>query len=276
MAKKNILVTGASSGIGRSCALRLSMRGYRVLAGVRDMRASGELRELVPGIEPVLLDVTDGGSIRRVVEVVGGEPLAGLINNAGISVIGPVELVPIESWRRQFEVNVIGLVAVTQAFLPNLRLGTGRIVNIGSIAGRSALPGTGAYDSSKFAVEGLTDALRLEMQRFGIRVSVVEPGAVATPIWDKAIKETDALKRAASPELRELYGWLISGIQREVARAAAKAASADSVAKAVEHAITSRRPRIRYVTGADARLWLLLNLLPDAWRDKLILSGMNK
>jgi NAD(P)-dependent dehydrogenase (short-subunit alcohol dehydrogenase family) len=276
MAKGNILVTGASSGIGRACAIRFAGLGYRVFAGVRDASAGEALKALAPAIEPVLLDVTQSASIEGAAGAVGGEPLAGLINNAGISVIGPLELVPLDAWRRQYEVNVIGMVAVTQSFLPHLRRGRGRIVNVGSIAGRSALPGTGAYDSSKFAVEAITDSLRMELHPFGIRVSIVEPGAVATGIWQKTLRETEELTRSATPELRDLYGKLMSAIREEAIRAAGKALPAEAVAKAVEHAMTARRPRTRYVIGSDARLWLLLNLLPDAWRDRLILSSLSK
>jgi NAD(P)-dependent dehydrogenase (short-subunit alcohol dehydrogenase family) len=276
MTTGNILVTGASSGIGRACAIRFAGLGYRVFAGVRDTFAGDALKVLAPSIEPVLLDVTQSASIQGVVGKVGSEPLAGLINNAGISTIGPLELVTVEAWRRQYEVNVIGLVAVTQAFLPHLRRGKGRIVNVGSIAGRSALPGTGPYDSSKFAVEAITDSLRMELHPFGIRVSIVEPGAVATEIWEKTLRETDELTRGATPELRDLYGRLISSVREETAKAAGKALPPEAVARAVEHAITARRPKTRYVIGSDARLWLLLNLLPDAWRDRLILSSLSK
>lgn len=276
MARGNILVTGASSGIGRACAVRFAGLGYRVFAGVRDVSAGEALKGSAPGIDPVLLDVTRSASVQSAVEAAGGEPLAGLINNAGISVIGPLELVPLETWRRQFEVNVIGLVAVTQAFLPHLRRGKGRIVNIGSIAGRSALPGTGAYDSSKFAVEAITDALRMELHASGIRVSLIEPGAVATAIWEKTLQEAEELNRSSAPELRDRYTRLLSRIREEAVRSAGKALPAEAVAKAVEHAITARRPKTRYVIGSDARFWLLLNLLPDTWRDRLILSELNK
>jgi NAD(P)-dependent dehydrogenase (short-subunit alcohol dehydrogenase family) len=274
MTKGNILITGASSGIGRACAVRFAGLGYRVFAGVRDASASEAFS--APEIRPVLLDVTQPASLEAAAKVLAGEPLAGLINNAGISVVGPLELVPLEAWRRQFEVNVIGLVAVTQAFLPQLREAKGRIVNIGSIAGRSALPGSGAYDSSKFAVEAITDSLRMELKGFGIRVSVIEPGAVATPIWAKALRETDELSRSADPGLVQLYSRLMSNLRAETEQAARKAAPPEAVAKAVEHAIASRRPKARYVIGGDARFWLLLNLLPDAWRDWLILSQLNK
>ena len=276
MRKGNVLVTGASSGIGRACAIRLSGLGYRVFAGVRDAAAGEALRALPGGIEPVWLDVTDPASIRAAVEKTGSDALAGLVNNAGISVLGPLELVPADAWRRQFEVNVFGLVAVTQAFLPLLRQGRGRIVNIGSIAGRSALPGTGPYDSSKFAVEGITDSLRMEVRPFGIRVSLVEPGSVDSSIWKKSQEAMAELEHSAPAGLRELYGGLIANVGKESVKAAAKALPAEKVAKAVEHALTARRPKTRYVVGGDARFWLLLNLLPDAWRDWLILSEMSK
>ena len=166
-------------------------------------------------IEPVLLDVTSPESIDGALLAVGDEPLAGLVNNAGIAIAGPLELLSIEAWRKQFEVNVIGLVAVTQAFLPLLRRGRGRIVNIGSIAGRSALPGSGAYDSSKFAVEAITDVLRMELHSWGISVSVIEAGAVATPIWEKSLREADDLSRQVAPERYALYRGLMATVREE-------------------------------------------------------------
>jgi NAD(P)-dependent dehydrogenase (short-subunit alcohol dehydrogenase family) len=198
------------------------------------------------------------------------------VNGAGIAVAGPLELVPIEAWRRQFEVNVIGLVAVTQAFLPLLRLERGRIVNIGSIAGRSALPGSGAYDASKFAVEGITDALRMELHTSGVSVSVIEPGAVATPIWRKTLEQAEELRRLSSPETYSLYAGLMATVRQEAELSARQAVSVGAVAKAVEHAMTARHPKTRYLVGADTRFWLLLNFLPDRWRDRLILSRVQK
>jgi NAD(P)-dependent dehydrogenase (short-subunit alcohol dehydrogenase family) len=190
-------------------------------------------------------------------------------------VVGPLELVPIEEWRRQFEVNVIGLVAVTQAFLPLLRRGRGRIVNIGSIAGRSALPGSAPYDASKFAVEAITDALRMELAPWGISVSVIEPGAVATAIWQKTLRGLDDLSRRAAPDRYALYSGLMARVRKE-AETPRSAIAAVEVVKAVDHAMTARRPKARYLVGRDARLWLLLNLLPDRWRDRLILSELNR
>jgi NAD(P)-dependent dehydrogenase (short-subunit alcohol dehydrogenase family) len=183
-----------------------------------------------------------------------------------------MELLPIDAWHRQFEVNVIGLVAVTQAALPLLRRGRGRIVNIGSIAGRSPLPGSGPYDSSKFAVEAITDVLRMELQAFGISVSVIEPGAVATPIWEKTLRDADDLSRQVAPERYALYSGLMATVREEARESARTAVPVAAVVKAVEHAMTARRPRTRYLVGRDTWFWLLLNFLPDRWRDWLILS----
>jgi NAD(P)-dependent dehydrogenase (short-subunit alcohol dehydrogenase family) len=277
MDRGNMLVTGTSTGIGRACAVRLAELGYRVLAGVRKESDGEALRAEGRGrIEPALLDVTDAGSIAKARATLGDQPLAGLVNNAGIATLGPLELLPIDAWRRQFEVNVIGLVAVTQACLPLLRRGPGRIVNVGSIAGRSALPGTGAYDSTKFAIEAISDVLRTELHAWGISVSLIEAGAVATPIWEKSLREADDLPRRVAPESYALYRELMTKVRQEAEQAARTALPVRAVVRAVEHALTARRPRTRYVLGRDAWFWLLLNWLPDRWRDRLILGEMHK
>jgi NAD(P)-dependent dehydrogenase (short-subunit alcohol dehydrogenase family) len=274
MAAGNILITGSSSGIGLACARQFAALGYRVYAGVRSITAGEEIRDAAQGITPVVLDVCQPASIHNAVASLGGEPLAGLINNAGVAILGPLELVPVEEWRRQFEVNVLGLVAVTQACLPHLRRGKGRIVNIGSIAGRSALPGTGAYDSSKFAMEGISDSLRLELRAFGIHVALIEPGAIATKIWQKSIAELDERSREAAPDLRELYTHLTSRIREESVKSQKSALAPEAVAKAVEHAMTAARPKRRYVVGWDAKLELLLNLVPGNLKDRLIFMDL--
>ena len=273
MGPGNILVTGSSSGIGRACALRFAELGYRTFAGVRNAADGEALKAHSPGnIEPVFLDVTCQESIEGALAAIGDEPLAGLVNNAGIATVGPVELLPIDAWRRQFEVNVIGLIAVTQAFLPLLRRGRGRIVNIGSIAGRCALPGSGPYDSSKSAVGAITDVLRMELHSFGISVALIEAGAVATPIWEKTLGEADLLGQQAGAESYALYSGLMTTLREEAMQAARHAAPVSAIVKAVVHAMTARRPKTRYVAGNDTWIWLLLNLLPDRWRDRLILS----
>jgi NAD(P)-dependent dehydrogenase (short-subunit alcohol dehydrogenase family) len=271
--KGNILVTGASSGIGRACALRFAELGYRTIAGVRKVSDSEDLKAQSTGkIEPVLLDVTRPDSIDGALAAAGDQPLAGLVNNAGIATMGPVELISVDAWRKQFEVNVIGLVAVTQAFLPLLRQARGRIVNIGSIAGRSPLPCSGAYDSTKFAMEAITDVLRMELHSWGISVSLIEPGAVSTPIWEKSLREADDLSRQVAPERYALYKGLMAKVREEVVQSARTALPVTAVVKAVEHAMTARKPRTRYLLGRDAWLWLLLNFMPDRWRDWVILS----
>jgi NAD(P)-dependent dehydrogenase (short-subunit alcohol dehydrogenase family) len=273
MGSGNVLVTGASTGIGRACAIRFAELGYRTFAGVRRIADGEGLRAHPSGrLEPVLLDVTCLESIDGALAVAGEEPLAGLVNNAGIALAGPLELLSIDSWRRQFEVNVIGLVAVTQACLSRLRRGRGRIVNVGSIAGRSALPGSGAYDGSKFAVEAITDALRMELHPWGISVSIIEPGAVVTPIWEKSLREAEELRSRIVPERYALYRGLMAAVRAEAAESARTGVPVAAVVKAVEHAMTARQPRTRYPVGWDARLWSMLNLLPDRWRDRLILS----
>jgi NAD(P)-dependent dehydrogenase (short-subunit alcohol dehydrogenase family) len=277
MNKGNILVTGASTGIGRGCALRFAELGNRVFAGVRTVSDGESLRADRPGlIEPVLLDVTSVESIVKALAGVGGQPLACLINNAGIATLGPVELLPLEAWRKQFEVNVIGLVAVTQACLPALRLGRGRIVNVGSIADRCALPGSGPYDSSKFAVGAITDVLRMELRPWGISVSLIEAGAIATPIWDKSHREADELSQQAGPERYALYRNLMETVREETTQAARTASPVAAVVKAVEHAMTARRPRTRYLVGRDTWFWLFLSWLPDHWRDRVILSKVHE
>src|SRR4249920_2929488 len=191
-----VVVTGASTGIGAACALDCAGRGMTVFAGVRDHRAGEALAAKGgPSLLPITLDVTDESSIMRSVEmvqrVVGEGGLGGLVNNAGIVIGSPLEVIPLPQLRKQLEVNVIGQIAVTQAFLPVLRRARGRIVNMGSIAGRTTMPFLGPYSMSKFALEAMTTALRLELDTWGIEVSIVEPGAIATPIWEKSSKAAD-------------------------------------------------------------------------------------
>ncbi len=206
---------------------------------------------------------------------VGQTGLAGLVNNAGIVVPGPIEFLPLADLRRQLEMNVVGQVAVTQAFLPLIRAGRGRIVNMGSISGRMATPFTGAYSASKFALEALTDALRLELAPWGISVSIVEPGAVATPIWEKAAKTAEAMVRAAPPETLVLYAEAIQAVRNTAAREAKNAVAPVDVARVVEHALTAAKPRTRYVVGREAKIRAAMALfVPDRVRDNLVVKAM--
>jgi NAD(P)-dependent dehydrogenase (short-subunit alcohol dehydrogenase family) len=247
-----------------------------VFAGVRKLQDGVTLQQQGgSGLIPLLLDVTDGDTIRKaqaiVAERVGSGGLYGLINNAGIAVVGPLEAVPIPDLRRQLETNVIGQIAVTQAFLPLIRKVRGRIVNMGSIAGRGAMPLMGPYSASKFALEAMTDALRLELQQWGIDVSIVEPGAIATPIWEKSGKDAADLETAMPVETRTMYTALIAAVRKVVGEAAKRAISVDAVAQAVEHALTAARPKTRYLVGSDAKLRaLMIKLLPDRLSDAVL------
>jgi|SRR5215207_937498 len=275
-----VLVTGASSGIGEACAHALAAAGFQVFAGVRDPDDGERLRANGGGaIVPVRIDVTDAASIaaaaREVGDAVGAGGLAGLVNNAGIAVPAPLEHQPIEDFRRQLEVNVVGQVAVTQALLPALRTARGRIVNVGSIGGRVAVPLLGAYAASKFALEGLSDTLRRELRPWRIHVAIVEPGTIATPIWTKGIASGDELMERMSAEAQRDYGALIRFVRTASEQGARSGLPPAAVAKDVVHALTARRPRTRYLVGREAKSrGLMARLLPDRVIDAAIARAM--
>ena len=271
-----VVVTGASTGIGAACALDCAGRGMTVFAGVRDPLAGESLAAKGgPSLIPIMLDVTDEQSIMRSTEVVqrvvGEGGLGGLVNNAGIVIGSPLEVIPLSQLRKQLEVNVIGQIAVTQAFLPLLRRGRGRIVNMGSIAGRGTIPLLGPYSASKFALEALTDALRMELQPWGIQVSIIEPGAIATPLWEKSAKEARDIEASVSEEAKALYGEAVVRIRAAIAQAAKRAIAPEAVVRAVHHALTAARPHTRYLVGSDAKLraWMV-KWLPDRIQDSLL------
>ena len=258
---RTALVTGASSGIGQACAVQLVSSGWRVLAGVR---RAGEAPD---GTEEVLLDVTAEDQIRAAADLV--DQLDGLVNNAGIAISAPVEFVPPEELRHQLEVNLVGQVAVTQALLPALRRAKGRIVFMGSIAGRSALPFLSPYAASKHALEAVADSLRLELRPFGIHVSIVEPGSIKTPIWARSAQRADELVAASDGELGDLYGERIAAFRKIALERGAAGAPAEKVAKVVLEALTAERPHTRYLIGRDARLRAGFERLPDRLRDRI-------
>ena len=275
-ASRFVLITGASTGIGAACAIGCAERGMIVFAGVRDLKACDALQARAgDAIIPLELEVTDVDSIKRAAEVVarrvGDAGLYGLVNNAGIAIGSPLELIPIAQLRRQLEINVIGQIAVTQAMLPLLRRARGRIVNMGSIAGRGTIPMMGPYSASKHALEALTDALRLELYPWGIEVSIIEPGAIATPIWDKSLRISLDVEAEMSAEGKKLYGAAAQRIREAVGHAAARAIPADAVGKAVLHALTAKQPKTRYLVGRDAKLRaVMLRWLPDRLQDWIL------
>jgi NAD(P)-dependent dehydrogenase (short-subunit alcohol dehydrogenase family) len=268
-----VVITGASTGIGAACAIGCAEQGMTVFAGVRQLKAGAALQAKGgAAIIPLELDVTNGESIKQaadsVTRQVGEAGLFGLVNNAGIAIGSPLEFIPLAQLRRQFEVNVVGQIAVTQALLPLLRRAHGRIVNMGSIAGRGTIPLTGPYSASKHALEALTDALRLELYPWGIEVSIIEPGAVATPIWDTSLRTSMEVESEIPAEGRHLYQAVATSIREAMSQAAARAIPPDAVVKAVLHALTAKRPKTRYLVGRDAKLRaMMLRWLPDRLQD---------
>jgi len=258
---RTAIVTGASSGIGQACAVRLARAGWRVLAGVR---REGDAPE---GTEEVLLDVTDAEQIRDTAERV--DELNGLVNNAGIALGSPLELVPVDQLRHQLEVNLVGQVAVTQALLPPLRRAKGRIVFMGSIAGRSALPFLAPYAASKHALEAVADSLRLELKPFGVPVSIVEPGSIRTAIWGRSAARADELAATMDSEVAELYAERVAAFRSVALKRGEGGAPADRVAEVVEEALTAERPHARYLVGRDAKLRAGFERLPDRLRDRI-------
>lgn len=276
-----VVVTGSSTGIGRACVLHLERLGFKVFAGVRKADDGEALRAAGSGrLEPLILDVTDpddvSAAVDRVAEASPGG-LAGLVNNAGVGKGGPIELIPIEDFRHQIEVNLIGQVAVTQAFLPALRRARGRVVFMSSIGGLIANPYMSPYHASKFGLEAVGDALRQELRPFGVQVSIVEPGSVATPIWDKAKATADAIRGDLSGEQEDIYGAKLERAASVIEEVGARGVPPEKVAGVIAHALTARRPRTRYLIGADAKAMVLMRrLLPDRLGDRIVarVSGL--
>lgn len=277
--QKNILITGASTGIGEACALEFDRMGWRVFATVRREADVENLRQKASEkLTPVLMDVVDSASIQQaaefVKEQVGEGGLHGLINNAGIAVAGPLEFLPIEELRRQIEVNVIGQVAVTQAFLPLLRQADSpkaRIVNIGSVSGLLVFPMLGPYNASKFALEAVNDAFRMELKPFGIHVALVDPSGIKTPIWEKSTIEGNALAEKLPAQAHEWYGELFATMRKSASHSAKTGAPVEKVVACVVHALTHEKPRTRYIIGIPKPLVMILRALPDRRRDAIIL-----
>lgn len=272
------LITGASTGIGRACALRLAGSGWTVLAGVRDQGAGERLTGEADArgrVIPLTLDVTDAEQIGAAADRVRQEaahPGAGLdalVNNAGIAVGGPLELVSQDDLRMQFDVNVFGQIAVTQALLPALRRARGRIVFVSSIGGRVPMAFIAPYAASKHAIEAFGDTLRVELRTSNVQVALIEPGSVATPIWDKGREQAE--QASIPPELQAQYGGVLAAIDRAAETMARRGVPPELVAETVERALTARRMRARYVIGRDARVQLFLRrALPDHVFDRFV------
>jgi NAD(P)-dependent dehydrogenase (short-subunit alcohol dehydrogenase family) len=274
-----VVVTGASTGIGAATARELARRGFHVLAGVRRDQDADAIRG--PGIEPLIIDVTNPDHIQalatRVCGDAQGRPVRALVNNAGIGVNVPFETFAIDEWRRLFEVNLFGHVAVTQALLPALIHARGRVVNISSVGGKVAMATYGPYAATKFALEAVSDALRREMAPFGVGVVVVEPGAVRTEMPGRAIATARELASAMSLEQSRRYGPLVHAVTAQTASHTTSGSGlpADAVAKVIAEAVTARKPRIRYAVGRDAALITrLARFLPDRTLDRVIAAAL--
>lgn len=274
---KTALVTGSSSGIGRATVARLDRAGWKVFAGVRKEEDAARLREESSArLEPLMLDVTDPEAIAAAAERVGAEPggLDGLVDNAGNAVAGPLEALPIEDFRRQVELNLIAQVAVTQAMMPAIRTARGRVVMVSSMGGRVALPLTGAYHAAKFGLEAVGDSLRQELAPWGIKVVLIEPGSIDTPIWQTGQEDADGLLERA-PGMRELYGATIERYRKVVQDTAERGIPPEKVAAKIQHALEARRPKARYLIGIDAQVMARLKpVVPTPVFDWIVARAM--
>jgi NAD(P)-dependent dehydrogenase (short-subunit alcohol dehydrogenase family) len=275
MPSGTVLVTGASTGIGEATALHLKELGFDAVGAVRKDEDAERLAS--QGLRTVKLDVTDSESIAAARSELGDPPLAGLVNNAGIAVASPLEFLPLDQLRWQLEVNVIGQLAVTQRFLPALRAGRGRIVNVSSIGGRIALPLVGAYNASKFALEAVSDSLRRELLQHGVDVILIEPGGVKTPIWGKSTETAEEFQKDMPPEAEQLYGTMIANLREQTVKIAQETGiEAREVAEVIGRALTARRPRTRYLVGRDAKIrGPVAKVMPDRMMDRAIVKQLS-
>jgi NAD(P)-dependent dehydrogenase (short-subunit alcohol dehydrogenase family) len=273
---KSVLITSASTGIGEACALYLDRAGWRVFAGVRKKYDAERLRQKASvKLTPVIMEITDepmlAEAAKVVANLVGEAGLDGLVNNAGIVVAGPLEYLPIDELRRQLDVNVVGQVAVTQAFLPLLRKAHGRIVNIGSISGHISAPLLGPYSASKFALDAITSALRMELQPWGIHVAIIEPASIATPIWRKSLTSANKIATDYPLEALEKYRTVIDAQRRRANDADRASLPRMLVVRKIVHALSSPKPKTRYTVGTTAAFGSIIGFMPDRLREWLIL-----
>lgn len=271
MAERSVLVSGASSGIGRATALHLEQQGWKVFAGVRTEAAALALQKASSGsLVTVMLDVTDARQIAAVAKTIGPR-LDALVNNAGIAVAAPLEFLPVDELRHQLDVNVVGQVAVTQALIPALREARGRIINITSIGGLVAGSIIGAYHASKFALEAISDTMRIELAPWGIEVVAVEPGKIATPIWSTSSTTSDRVLGDNQDRAMALYGEQILAARDSASKAERNGLLPIEVARVIGRALAASRPKTRYLVGTDAKVaGKLIARLPDRTRDRLL------
>ncbi|MBE7680248.1 SDR family NAD(P)-dependent oxidoreductase [Paenibacillus sp. P13VS] len=272
-----VVVTGTSSGIGRATAEQLAAEGFHVLAGVRRQEDADKIKQ--NNIEPVILDITAIDTLRALAERVEqdplGRPLRAVVNNAGIAVNAPLEMVPLDEFRRQIEVSVIGQVAVIQALTPALLKSGGRVVNIGSVGGKISMPGFGIYSAAKYAMEAINDSLRREMSSFGLKVIMITPGGVSTSLSEKGVTTADRLSKLMTPDQHRRHDRLFDAVKAQAELWATSGIPPKKVAEVVSRAIHASNPRTRYTAGRDsALLTRLVRILPDKLLDRMLRSQM--
>jgi NAD(P)-dependent dehydrogenase (short-subunit alcohol dehydrogenase family) len=258
----SVLISGTSRGIGRATALRLARAGWEVLATVRGAEDGEQLLAEAPGakLRVLELDVTSDEQIAAL-DAQLPERLDAIVNNAGIVVSGPLESLSADDLRNQFEVNVVGAVALTNLVLPRLRASRGRIVFLSSLSGLISTPMTGAYNASKFAIEAIADAWRLELRQWGVKVVLVEPAMTDTDLWRQAPETLDAGEAEMSAEHRDLYAGHLAGMRKTIPRIQKMAKPVEGVAATIEKALTVARPRARYAVGADVQVQAALSAI---------------
>ena len=270
------IVTGASTGIGAATARELARRGFHVLAGVRRDQDGVAIR--APGIEPLILDITEPDHIEALVARVNGDPqcraVRAVVNNAAVQANVPIEAFAIDEWRRMFEVNLFGQVAVIQALLPALMRNKGRVVNISSVGGKVAMATYGPYAATKFALEAVSDSLRREVAPLGVSVVVIEPGAVRTEMLGRAIATAGELVSAMTPEQSQRYGALLHAVNAQAVASTKSGLSAEVAAKVIAKAVTTRKPRTRYPVGREAAMIRWLPFLPDRVLDRVFAAAL--
>ncbi len=268
-----VVITGTSSGIGNATAKELANRGYYVLAGVRREIDADDIRS--ENIEPIILDITNKSHIENLIKRIKGDPenrsLRALINNAAIEINAPLEVLALSEWKRQFDVNLFGQVAMIQALLPALFQSCGTIINISSIGGKAAMAGYGPYASTKFALEGLSDALRRELKPFGVKVIVIEPGGVISPMSLQVRSKAEKITNEMTPEHRNRYGAMMYAMVSLAESYIKNAVSAEKAGEIIANTLSKRKPRTRYTIGRDAAMVRFMNwALPDSWLDNLV------
>jgi len=272
-----VVVTGTSSGIGRATAEQLAAEGFHVLAGVRRQEDADKIKR--KNIEPVIVDVTNIDTLKALAERVEqdllGRPLRAVVNNAGIAVNAPLEMVPLDEFRRQIEVSVIGQVAVIQALTPALLNSGGRVVNIGSLGGKVSMPGFGIYSAAKYAMEAINDSLRREMSSFGLKVIMITPGGVSTGLSEQGITTAERLAKLMTPDQHRRHDRLFDAVKAQAETWATDGIRPEKVAAVVSRAIHVSKPRTRYTVGRDsALLTRLVRILPDKLLDRMLRSQM--